>query len=144
MPRRVPGRAGWVEGGIDELLGLEPWEVELIELRLSLADAVRARRVRQGLSQRELAERVGSTQPRVARLEQADASLDAILRAAFALGASRGEVARLVARRRPLARRRPPRGDGTRRPPPVGYLALGPSSGSAMGCPALMAALLLL
>jgi transcriptional regulator with XRE-family HTH domain len=67
---------------------------------------VREKRSRQGLSQKELADRVGSTQPRVARLEQAEASLDAILRAVFALGASRDEVGRIVARRSKSARRR--------------------------------------
>lgn len=107
MARRVPGKPGWVEGSVDELLELEPWESELIELRLALADAVREKRSRQGLSQKELADRVGSTQPRVARLEQAEASLDFILRAVFALGASRDELGRIVARRSTLARRRP-------------------------------------
>jgi transcriptional regulator with XRE-family HTH domain len=108
MARRVPGKPGWVEGSVDELLELEPWESELIELRLALADAVREKRSCQGLSQKELADRVGSTQPRVARLEQAEASLDAILRAVFALGASRDEVGRIVARRAISARRRRP------------------------------------
>lgn len=106
MARRVPGKPGWVEGSVDELLELEPWESELIELRLALADAVREKRSRQGLSQKELADRVGSTQPRVARLEQAEASLDVILRAVFALGASRDEVGRIVARRSKSVRRR--------------------------------------
>lgn len=106
MARRVPGKPGWVEGSVDELLELEPWESELIELRLALADAVREKRSRQGLSQKQLADRVGSTQPRVARLEQAEASLDVILRAVFALGASRDEVGRIVARRSKSARRR--------------------------------------
>ena len=98
MTRRVPGKPGWVEGSVEELLGLEPWESDLIELRLALADAVRRIRSRQGLSQQDLADRVGSSQPRVAKLEQAEASLDAIVRAALALGATRGEVGRIVAR----------------------------------------------
>jgi hypothetical protein len=106
MARRVPGKPGWVEGSVDELLELEPWESELIELRLALADAVREKRSRQGLSQKELADRVGSTQPRVARLEQAEASLDFILRAVFALGANRDEVGRIVARKDRSAIRR--------------------------------------
>jgi hypothetical protein len=106
MAKRVPGKPGWVEGSVDELLELAPWESELIELRLALADAVREKRSRQGLSQKELADRVGSTQPRVARLEQAEASLDVILRAVFALGASRDEVGRIVARRDRSAIRR--------------------------------------
>lgn len=105
---RVAGKRGWVEGGVEELLGLEPWETELIELRLALAGAVRESRARQGLSQKELADRVGSTQPRVARIEQAEGSLDAILRAVFALGASRDEVAYIVAKSQRLASRKRP------------------------------------
>ena len=99
MPKPVRGKRGWVEGNVEELLGLESWESELIELRLALADAVREKRSRQGISQKELAVRVGSTQPRVARLEHAEASLDAILRAFFALGASRAEAGRIIARK---------------------------------------------
>lgn len=105
MAKRVAGKPGWVEGSVAELLDLAPWESELIELRLALADAVREKRSRQGLSQQELADRVGSTQPRVAKLEQAEASLDAILRAAFALGASRDELGRIVAKKGSAARR---------------------------------------
>jgi transcriptional regulator with XRE-family HTH domain len=105
MPKPVPGKPGWVEGSADELLGLEPWESELIELRLALADAVRERRSQRGLTQKDLAALVGSTQPRVARLEQAEASLDAIVRAVMALGANRAEVARIVARRMLRSRR---------------------------------------
>lgn len=108
MARRVPGKPGWVEGTIEDLLGLEPWESALIELRLALARAVRTIRTRQGLSQKDLADRLGSTQPRVAKLEQGDASLDAIVRAAFALGATRDEVGRTVAKSGASTLRRSP------------------------------------
>ncbi len=111
MARRVSGKPGWVEGTIEDLLGLEPWESALIELRLALARAVRTIRTRQGLSQKDLADRLGSTQPRVAKLEQADASLDAILRAAFALGATRDEVGRTVAKSGACTPRRSPTSD---------------------------------
>jgi transcriptional regulator with XRE-family HTH domain len=58
---------------------------------------VRARRRAKRLTQRRLAERIGSTQPRVARLEQAGASIEMLLRALLALGASRREIAKLLA-----------------------------------------------
>ncbi len=38
-----------------------------------------------------------STQPRVARLEQADASIEMLMRALFVLGADRKEIAKLLA-----------------------------------------------
>lgn len=106
MVTRVPRKPGWVDGSVDELLELEPWEAELIELRLILADAVREKRSRQGLSQKEVADRLGSTQPRVVRREQAEASLDFILRAVFTLGANRDEVGRILARGSKPDRRR--------------------------------------
>ena len=37
-----------------------------------------------------------STQPRVARLEQADASIEMLMRALFVLGADRKEIAKLL------------------------------------------------
>jgi transcriptional regulator with XRE-family HTH domain len=58
---------------------------------------VRERRRAKRLTQRQLAERIGSTQPRVARLEQAGASIEMLLRALLALGASRREIAKLLA-----------------------------------------------
>jgi hypothetical protein len=123
MPKPVPGKDGWVEGTVQELLGLEDWEAELIELRLELANAVRERRARCSLTQAQLAARLGSTQPRVAKLEQADASLDATFRAMLALGAKRSDLGRLVGRKRTRAKPRvratrgaqTPRASGSRR-----------------------------
>jgi transcriptional regulator with XRE-family HTH domain len=72
-------------------------EEALVEMRLRLADLIRKRRVARGLTQRELAERLGSSQPRVAQLEQAGASLELLVRAMLALGATRREIARALA-----------------------------------------------
>src|SRR5271157_2495936 len=98
MPRVVAGRPGWVEGSVEELLGLTPEESALIQLRLDLAHAVRVRRERVGMTQAQLARRTGSTQPRVARLEKGDASLEALARALLVMGARRAELGRVVAR----------------------------------------------
>ena len=60
---------------------------------------MRERRLKLGLSQVELASRLGSSQSRVARLEGADAtvSLDLLIRGLLALGASRREIGRALA-----------------------------------------------
>ena len=68
-----------------------------MEVRVRLAERVRERRRAKRLTQRELAERIGSTQPRVAKLEQAGASIEMLMRALLALGADRKEIARLLA-----------------------------------------------
>jgi ribosome-binding protein aMBF1 (putative translation factor) len=87
----------WKDGSAKELLGLSDAEEAIVELRLRLADEVRRLRTGQGLTQRDLAQRLGSSQSRVAFLEQADASAELMIRALLVLGASRRQIGRLVA-----------------------------------------------
>ena len=93
--KRLP--RGWVEGTVQDLLGLSDDEVAIVEMRIRLAERVRKRRQARGWTQRELAKRIQSTQPRVARLEQGEASIEMLIRALFALGSKRREIGRLVA-----------------------------------------------
>ena len=95
VSRRLP--KGWTEGSVEELLALTPEESAIVEMRVRLSESVRERRRAKGLTQRELARRIGSTQPRIAKLEQAGASIEMLMRALLALGASRKEIARLLA-----------------------------------------------
>jgi len=96
--RRLRAR-GWKVGTASEFLGLTEQESEIVEIRLALSRSVRARRAQQGLSQTDLASRLGSSQSRVAKLESADptVSLDLLIRGLVALGASRRDIARAVA-----------------------------------------------
>ena len=66
----------------------------LVELKLSLANALKLTRKKRGMSQIELAERMGSSQSRVAKMEAGDASVsfDLIIRAFVAAGATRQEL----------------------------------------------------
>jgi ribosome-binding protein aMBF1 (putative translation factor) len=88
---------GWTQGSVRDLLDLRDDEAAIVEMRVGLAARVREKRLEAGVTQKELAQRIGSTQPRVARLEQADASLEMLIRALLALGCDRREIARLVA-----------------------------------------------
>ena len=54
-----------------ELLSLSPAEEALVELRVRLAEALRARRAAKGLTQARLAKILGTSQPQIARLENA-------------------------------------------------------------------------
>lgn len=68
----------------------------LVELKLMLTDAIKASREKRGLSQIDLARKMGSSQSRVAKIEAGDpaVSLDLIVRAFFATGATRRELQR--------------------------------------------------
>ena len=89
---------GWKVGDTTEFLGLSDQEAALVELRLALSRSVRERRLKLGLSQVDLASRLGSSQSRVAELEGADAtvSIDLLIRGLLALGASRREIGRAL------------------------------------------------
>ncbi len=91
--------AGWKTGTVAEFLELNPEESALIEIKLRLSDLVKKARARRRLSQTELAERLGSSQSRVAKIEAGDpsVSLDLLVRASFASGATRKDLARAIA-----------------------------------------------
>lgn len=94
-------KAGWKVGDAAEFLELSDVEAALVEAKLALGDAVRALRRRSHLSQQDLAKRMGSSQSRVAKVENHDpeVSLDLQLRAVFAAHpAARREFRRLVAK----------------------------------------------
>ena len=87
---------GWKVGTAQEFLGLSNEEVALIDLKLALGRAVKARRVRKRMSQADVALRIRSSQSRVAKMESGDAtvSIDLLVRTLLALGTSRRELAR--------------------------------------------------
>jgi predicted XRE-type DNA-binding protein len=99
--RRKLEAAGWKVGDAADFLDLTPEEAEFVQLKLSLADGLREKRETQGLTQAELAQRVGSSQSRVAKMEAADpsVSVDLLVRSLLKLGARRGDVAKLVTRK---------------------------------------------
>ena len=112
--RKAIEDAGFRVTTVRQFLGLSEEENELVELRVAISRAIRAKRESVGLSQSQLAERVGSSQPRVARIEAAapGVSLDLMFRSFFALGGKFRDLATSIQdgsrRRRPTsgARRR--------------------------------------
>ena len=103
--RRKLEAAGWKVGSAAEFLDLTPEEAALIDLKLSLGELVRSTRRRAKLSQHALAGRLRSSQSRVAKLEAGDASvsLDLIVKAAFAAGAKKADVAHAISKKRRVA-----------------------------------------
>lgn len=91
---------GWKFGSPKELLGLSDEEAAYIELRLKLAEGLKARRSKKGMTQNALAKAVRSSQSRVAKMEAGDptVSLDLLVKSLLALGASNRELANIIAR----------------------------------------------
>lgn len=96
--RKSLGASGWKVGTAEEFLNLTDAEAALIEMKLALSDGLRALRLGRNLTQTDVAEAIGSSQSRVAKMESADpsVSMDLLVRTLLRLGASPEAVASLV------------------------------------------------
>ncbi|HVT45076.1 MAG TPA: helix-turn-helix transcriptional regulator [Thermoanaerobaculia bacterium] len=94
--------SGWRVGSAADFLGLDEVESQYVEIKVALARLLRATRLRRRLTQLELAERIGSSQSRVAKLEAGDptVSVDLLVRSLLAVGARPGELAKAVSAKR--------------------------------------------
>ena len=90
---------GWKVGSVDEFLELTPEEARYVELKLTLSKNVREYRRSRNLTQVQMAKLLKSSQSRVAKIEAGDASvsLDLLIRSLMAMGASRKDLARMIA-----------------------------------------------
>ena len=89
---------GWKVGSAVEFLGLPPEEVALLDIRLALSKGLRERREKQ-MTQAELAQRIHSSQPRIAKAEGGDqsVSIELLMRAMLATGATPSDIGRAIA-----------------------------------------------
>ena len=85
---------GWKVGSAEDFLQLNDNEARLVALKLSLISAVKKSRVKRKLSQIDLAQRMKSSQSRIAKIEAGDrsVSLDLIVRALIASGATTRDI----------------------------------------------------
>ena len=85
---------GWKVGSAEDFLQLNDEEARLIALKLSLISAVKKSRIKRKLSQIDLAQRMKSSQSRIAKIEAGDpsVSLDLIVRALIASGATTRDI----------------------------------------------------
>ena len=92
---------GWAVGDTTDFLGLSPEEEAYIELRLKLAEGLKARRQSNGLSQVELAQAMKSSQSRVAKMEAGDpsVSIDLLVKSLLTLGTTTRQLAAIISRR---------------------------------------------
>jgi ribosome-binding protein aMBF1 (putative translation factor) len=86
--KRTLKAMGGRETTVQDFLELSDEDMALIEARLDLSRAIRKGRLEAGMTQAELAQRIGSSQARVAKIESCDphASLDSMMRALAATG----------------------------------------------------------
>lgn len=89
---------GWMTTTVQDFLELTPEEVAYIELKLKLSRELKTRRTAMNLTQEELAERIQSSQSRIAKMEKGDSSVsvDLLIRSLFALEATSNDIARAI------------------------------------------------
>lgn len=99
--RKKPEAKGWRIGTPKDFLGMSNEEEAYVNLRLKLAEGLKARRQSRGITQVGLARTIKSSQSRVAKMEAGDptVSLDLLVKSLFALGASNRELAAIIVRR---------------------------------------------
>jgi predicted transcriptional regulator len=96
--RKALEAAGWKVGSASEFLELSDAEAMLVNMKLTLAQHVRDLRQSKKITQSELAELIGSSQSRVAKLETADrsVSMELLVKSLATLGASRAQIGKIV------------------------------------------------
>jgi ribosome-binding protein aMBF1 (putative translation factor) len=91
-------KSGWRIGSSQDFLGLSKVESALIDIRLTLASALRRARLERHVSQAALAKQLGSSQSRVAKMEAGDASVsvDLLMRSLIVTGSTNAEIGRAI------------------------------------------------
>lgn len=89
---------GWKAGSAEEFLDLTPDEIAYIEMKLALSSTLKKHRLKNNMSQVDLARAVKSSQSRIAKMEAGDpsVSIDLLMKSLLALGASPKELAKAI------------------------------------------------
>jgi len=97
--KNMLAKKGWKVGTTTEFLGLSEEEARYIELKLVLSEHLKKQRIKQKITQDQLAKMMSSSQSRVAKMETGDptVSLDLLVRSLLTLGASEKDLAKVIA-----------------------------------------------
>lgn len=89
---------GYKIGSAKEFLGLSDEEAAYIEMKLALSRALAHQRKQRRLTQLQLAQKLNSSQSRVAKMEKGDptVSIDLLVKSLLALGATKESIARTI------------------------------------------------
>ena len=85
-------------GTVSDFLELTPEESVLVEIKLALSQSLKERRQKL-MTQSELASKMSSSQPRIAKAENGDASvsIELLIRAMLATGATPQDIGQVIA-----------------------------------------------
>lgn len=88
---------GWKVGTVSDFLGLTSEETILVEIKLALSQSLKEHREKL-MTQTELASKIGSSQPRIAKADNSDASvsIELLIRAMLATGATPQDIGRVI------------------------------------------------
>ena len=89
-------QAGWKSGSVSEFLELTAEETVLVEIKLALSRYLKERR-RDPMTQLELAKKIHSSQPRIAKAEEGEVSIELMIRAMLATGVTPQEIGQIIA-----------------------------------------------
>ncbi len=89
---------GWKVGTVSDFLDLTPEEIIFVEIKLALSRNLKSER-QKAMTQRELATKIGSSQPRIAKAENGDpsVSIELLIRAMLATGATPQAIGQIIA-----------------------------------------------
>ncbi|MDX2273780.1 MAG: helix-turn-helix transcriptional regulator [Cyanobacteriota bacterium] len=89
---------GWKIGTVSDFLELTSEETIFVEIKLALSRSLKDRRQKM-MTQAELASKIGSSQPRIAKAENGDdsVSIELLIRAMLATGATPKDIGQIIA-----------------------------------------------
>lgn len=97
-PKVKNSESEWVEGSVQDFLGLSAADMEFIETKLAASRLLKAVRHEQKLTQDAVAAKLHTSQSRVAKMEVGDpsVSLDLLFKSLFSLGVRRERIAEVL------------------------------------------------
>ena len=98
--RKKLEKGGWKVGDVQEFLNLSEEEMKLIEIRIVLGKFLKEQREKNGYTQMQLAREIGSSQSRVAKMENGNSNvtIDSLLKSLLHLKIPINEICNTFAR----------------------------------------------
>jgi DNA-binding XRE family transcriptional regulator len=89
---------GWKIGTVSDFLELTPEEAIFVEIKLALSQSLKERRQKL-MTQNDAASKISSSEPRIAKAENGDASvsIELLIRAMLATGATPQDIGQVIA-----------------------------------------------